>query len=122
MGRARRRLRETPESVTPLVRAARLGHRGSRLPPCDACVRQTRQTGQITVDTLELISVDLLVCHGQACLKGTRIPVSVVLDCLGDGMSTEQIIEQHPSLTVRASAAYTAELARQEVLPLTGDR
>lgn len=74
---------------------------------------------------LELISVDPLVCHGQACLKGTRIPVSVVLDCLGDGMSTEQIIEQYPSLTkeaVRASAAYGAELAREEVLPLTGDR
>lgn len=79
----------------------------------------------MTADALELISVDPLVCHGQACLKGTRIPVSIVLDCLGDGMTTEQILEQYPSLSaaaIRAAAAYGAELAREEVLPLTSDR
>ena len=38
----------------------------------------------MTADALELISVDPLVSHGQACLNGTRIPVSAVLDCLGD--------------------------------------
>ena len=79
----------------------------------------------MTADALELISVDPLVLHGQACLEGTRIPVSVVLDCLGDGLSTEQIIEQYPSLStaaVRAAAAYGAELAREEMLPLTVDR
>lgn len=79
----------------------------------------------MTVETLELISVDPLVCHGQACLKGTRIPVSVVLDCLGDGMTIEQITEQYPSLStiaVRAAAAYGAELAREEMLPLSVDR
>jgi uncharacterized protein (DUF433 family) len=69
--------------------------------------------------------VDPTVCHGQACVKGTRIPASVVLDCLGDGMTAEQILEQYPSLTtasIRAAATYAAELARQELLPLTGDR
>jgi uncharacterized protein (DUF433 family) len=84
-----------------------------------------RQTGDVTADALALISVDPLVCHGQACLKGTRIPVSIVLDCLSDGMMAEQIVERYPSLSVasiRAAAAYGAELAREEVLPLTGDR
>jgi uncharacterized protein (DUF433 family) len=79
----------------------------------------------MTADSRALISVDPLVCHGQACVKGTRIAVSIVLDCLADGMTAEQIIEQYPSLTVasvRAAAAYGAELAREEVLPLTGDR
>jgi uncharacterized protein (DUF433 family) len=74
-----------------------------------------RQSGHMTADALALISVDPLVCHGQACLKGTRIPVSIVLDCLSDGMTAEQIVEQYPSLSVtsvRAAAAYVAHLAR----------
>ncbi len=82
-------------------------------------------TENMTADALALISVDPLVCHGQACLKGTRIPVSIVLDCLSDGMTVEQILQQYPSLSVtsiRAAAAYGAELAREELLPLTGDR
>ena len=83
------------------------------------------QTGGMTADALALISVNPLVCHGQACLKGTRIPVSIVLDCLSDGMTVEQILEQYQSLSVasiRAAAAYGAELAREELLPLAGDR
>jgi uncharacterized protein (DUF433 family) len=79
----------------------------------------------VTVDTLAHISVDPLVCHGQACVTGTRIPVSVVLDCVADGMLIDEIIGQYPSLTpedVRAAAAYGAALAREEVLPLAGDR
>jgi uncharacterized protein (DUF433 family) len=79
----------------------------------------------VTVETLAHISVDPLVCHGQACVAGTRIPVSVVLDCLGDGMAIGEIVDQYPSLTpenVRAAAAYGAALAREEVLPLAGDR
>jgi uncharacterized protein (DUF433 family) len=81
--------------------------------------------GTVTVDSLAHISVDPLVCHGQAWVTGTRIPASVVLDCLADGMSIDEIVGQYPSLThddVRAAAAYGAALAREEVLPLTGDR
>ncbi len=72
-------------------------------------------------DLLELISVDPRVCHGQACIAGTRIMVSVVLDCLAAGMGEQEIIKQYPTLTVdgvRAAAAYGAALAREEVLPL----
>ena len=79
----------------------------------------------MTVDALAHISVDPLVCHGQACVTGTRIAVSIVLDCLGDGMTIDKIVAQYPSLTpadVRAAAAYGAALAREEVLPLAGDR
>ncbi len=38
------------------------------------------------------------VCHGNACVKGTRIPVSVVLDNLAAGLSAEEIIRSYPSL------------------------
>ena len=59
------------------------------------------------------------VCHGAACVRGTRIPVSVVLDNLADGLPAEEILASYPSLTlddVRAAVAYGAELARERVL------
>jgi len=65
---------------------------------------------------LELISVDPNVCHGQACIKGTRIMVSVILDCLAAGMSERDILVEYPTLIVegiRAAAAYGAALARE---------
>jgi uncharacterized protein (DUF433 family) len=50
------------------------------------------------------------------------VPVSVVLDCIGDGMSVEEILAEYPTLTlerIRAAAAYEAALAREDLLPLT---
>jgi uncharacterized protein (DUF433 family) len=70
---------------------------------------------------LELVSLDPQVCHGQPCIRGTRVLVTVVLDSLAAGMSERDILGEYPSLTpegVRAAAAYGAWLARQEVHPL----
>lgn len=70
----------------------------------------------------EYIAVDPAVCHGKACIKGTRIMVSVVLDNLAAGLTPDEIIRNYPSLTreaVQATIAYAAELARERVLPLS---
>jgi uncharacterized protein (DUF433 family) len=67
------------------------------------------------------ISVDPEVCHGQACIKGTRIMVSVVLDNLAAGMALEEMLRSYPSLEsddVSAAVAYAAELARERILTL----
>ena len=68
------------------------------------------------------ISVDPHVCHGTACIRGTRVMVSVVLDNLAAGVSRAEILTSYPSLTtkdIEASIAYAAELARERVVPLT---
>ena len=68
----------------------------------------------MTTEQLELISTDPTVMHGQAVLAGTRVPVSVILDCLAAGMTTEEIVAEYPVVTalgVRAAAAYGAALA-----------
>jgi uncharacterized protein (DUF433 family) len=44
------------------------------------------------------INVDPQIMHGTACLRGTRIPVSVVLDNLAAGETPQRIVEQYPSL------------------------
>lgn len=70
---------------------------------------------------LDFIANDPAIHHGQACIKGTRLSVSVVLDSLAAGMSETEIVAEYPSLTVegiRAAAAYGAALAREEVLPI----
>ncbi len=69
----------------------------------------------------DYISVDPTVCHGRACIKGTRIMVSVVLDNLAEGLTSEQIMESYPSLNhqaIQAAIAYAAELARERILSL----
>jgi uncharacterized protein (DUF433 family) len=72
---------------------------------------------------LKLIASDPSVMHGQVVVAGTRVPVSVILDCLAAGMSASEIVVEYPSLTaegVRAAAAYGAVLAREELVPLPG--
>jgi len=78
--------------------------------------------GAVNDNPLELISIDQSVCHGQPCIKGTRVMVTVVLDALAAGLDTVEIVRHYPTLTadgVRAAAAYGAWLAKQEVRPLT---
>ena len=70
----------------------------------------------------ERITVDPQVCHGKACIKGTRVMVSVVLDNLAAGVSRDDILASYPSLVgedIDASIGYAAELARERVLPLS---
>jgi uncharacterized protein (DUF433 family) len=74
------------------------------------------------MDWRERIVVDPAVCHGKACVRGTRVMVSVILDNLAAGETEASIVKSYPSLTpddVRAAMAYAAELARERVVSLT---
>jgi len=47
---------------------------------------------------LDRITTDPEICHGKPIVRGMRWPVEVILDLLGSGMSTEEIISDHPEL------------------------
>lgn len=67
------------------------------------------------------ISNEPTICHGQSCIKGTRIPVSVILDNVASGLSFDEIIFSYPSLSVeaiKAATSYAAFLAKERVIPL----
>jgi len=69
----------------------------------------------------ERITVDPGICHGRACITGTRIMVSVVLDNLAAGIEVDEVLRSYPSLTaddIRAAIAYAADLARERTVPL----
>ncbi len=71
------------------------------------------------MDWRQLIVVDPAVCHGHACIRGTRIMASVVLDNLAAGLDVEGLLKAYPSLTkeaVQAAVAYAADLARERVV------
>ncbi len=67
-------------------------------------------------DLIERISVDPNVCHGQPCIKGTRVMVYLILELLETGLSADQIIQQYyPQLTkqdIEACLHYAATLIR----------
>ena len=44
------------------------------------------------------ISIDPKVCHGQACVSGTRIPVHQIVGMLANGDTIEELLEDYPSL------------------------
>ncbi len=57
--------------------------------------------------------------HGDPCIKGTRIPVAVIVGSLADGMTPEEIREAYPQLTdedIQTALAYAAEVIRQDIL------
>jgi uncharacterized protein (DUF433 family) len=57
--------------------------------------------------------------HGALCIKGTRIPVAMIVGSPADGMTPEEIQEAYPQLTaedIQAALAYAADVIHQEVL------
>jgi len=70
----------------------------------------------------ERITASPLVCHGKACIKGTRVMVSVILDNLASDASEEEILQSYPSLTpedIKAAIAYAAELSRERLVAVS---
>ncbi len=69
----------------------------------------------------ERISVDSEICHGQACIKGTRIPVHQVIRMLANGDKAEDLLEDYPSLKIEdiyACLDYAASLAEEQITPI----
>jgi uncharacterized protein (DUF433 family) len=60
------------------------------------------------MDWREHIVVDPSVCHGQACIRGTGIPASAVLDDLAAGLPVAEVLKSYPSLTRESVQAAVA--------------
>ncbi len=69
----------------------------------------------------ERISIDPKVCHGQACIKGTRIPVHQIVRMIANGDTIEDLIKEYPSLErvdIVACLDYAASLTEELVTPI----
>jgi uncharacterized protein (DUF433 family) len=76
------------------------------------------------IEWKERVVIDPGIHHGDPCIRGTRVPVTVIVGSIADGMSAEDVTNAYPQLTVedvRAALAYAAEALRHDViLPLAG--
>ena len=73
------------------------------------------------MDWKPYITTDPQIMHGAVCFRGTRIPVSVVLDNLAAGATSERILGQCPSPKpghIPAALGYAADLARERIVPI----
>ena len=69
----------------------------------------------------ERISVNPKICHGQACVKGTRIPVHQIIRMLANGDRIDQLLEDYPFLKpedIYACLDYAASLAEEQITPI----
>ena len=67
------------------------------------------------------IAIDPNVCHGKACLRGTRIMVATIVDNFAAGVGRREILKSYPALTeadIDAALGYAAELTRERTIAL----
>ena len=73
-------------------------------------------------DLLERITVDPKVMVGKPVIRGTRIPVALILKMLGQGIPVKEILREYPRLEevdIHAAMAYAARVVEhEEVFPL----
>lgn len=67
------------------------------------------------------ISIDPNVCHGQACIKGTRIPVHQIVRMLANNDTVDDLLGEYPSLSredILACLDYAAALTEEQITPI----
>jgi uncharacterized protein (DUF433 family) len=81
-----------------------------------------------TIESMEKwkdrISVNSAVCHGKACIRGTRIMASVILDNIAASVPRAEILTSYPALEsedIDAALAYAAELVREGSMDLPAE-
>lgn len=70
------------------------------------------------VDWRQHIAADPEVMYGKPCIKGTRIPVDLILDKLAAGQPVEDLLAGYPQLTeedVRACLQFGADAVRNDI-------
>ena len=70
---------------------------------------------------LKRIELDPKILRGKPVIKGTRIPVHLIVELMASGMSETEVLKEYPTLTredVRAALKYASSVVRQEeVIP-----
>jgi len=61
------------------------------------------------------VTIDPEIHHGEPCIKGTRVPVAMLVGSIADGMTIEEVVNEYPQITreaVQAALAYAADCGR----------
>ena len=69
---------------------------------------------------LDRITFDPLILGGRACIRGMRIPVSVIVGQIAHGATWDEVLKDYPDLEredIEQSLSYAAWLTNEEVRP-----
>ncbi len=73
-------------------------------------------------DWRERISIDPTVHHGDPCIRGTRVPISIIVGSIAEGDTIDAVLAAYPTLTredVQAALKFAAEaVSRFDSIPL----
>jgi len=61
---------------------------------------------------IDRVELNPRVCNGKPVIKGTRIPVSVILEQIAEGESWEEVLANYPELKredIKAAVLYAKE-------------
>ena len=70
---------------------------------------------------MDRIEIDVDKLGGKPVIKGTRIPVALIIELLAGGLRPEEIVKEYPELSledIRAALLYAARLTQKEILLL----
>jgi uncharacterized protein (DUF433 family) len=73
------------------------------------------------ISNLDRITFNPRIMAGQACIRGMRVPVSLIINLVANGKTTGEIIEDYPYLEpedIQQSLMYAALLTREQVFPI----
>lgn len=77
------------------------------------------------VANLDRITFNPRIMAGQACIRGMRVPVSLILNLVANGKTTAEIIEDYPYLEpedIQQSLQYASLLTREQVFPIIEEK
>ena len=60
-----------------------------------------------------ILTINPRVMHGDLCFKGTRVPLTVLLDNLEEGMSIDEFVKEYPSITRESAMSIIAWQQRE---------
>ena len=68
------------------------------------------------MDTPDRIVLDAAIAHGKPVIRGTRVPVTVVVGSLAGGMTFEEVQREYDVTIddIRAALKFVGEVAEQE--------
>ena len=77
------------------------------------------------IPRLDRITFDPHIMHGQACIRGMRITVSLILNLVANGMTREEIIKAYPYVEpedIAQALRYAAWLAEERLYDRVEER
>jgi uncharacterized protein (DUF433 family) len=69
-------------------------------------------------ELLNKITIDPNILAGKPVIKGTRIPVYLIIELLANGLTPKQILKEYPELKqedIKAALLYASKLLEREI-------